>query len=232
MTKQDSLHRVYKIILDDIKKEWKTPKIDEEWISNILSPIRDDTEEPKWWIYLESAPNEDGVKERIKELSETILTTKERVERTEIRNRRLYREILQIFEDVKILKNDLEESKKELYNSKKELDNLWKRTERINNLVVWCFVVFFITFVWWIIEDFQFRHNKTDSWNKDIIRMEYLVDWFEEKIKNNKEDFDEKYNIFKEAIEKSMYEKIEKEINKAMLEFYKDQDHKTNKKTE
>lgn len=223
MSKKDSLNKVYKIIIDDLKKEWKTPKIDEEWIGELLNSVRENSEEQSHlWGYADWAPSEDEVKEKLKELTETIIETRERVERTEIRNRRLYTEISRIFVETKKLKDELEESKKEISTSKKEIENLAKRTERVNNLVIGCLIAFFIAFLVRLFDDISFRYGVTEEWNQKIIEDQSTIWNFNEKLRYFENYINNNIDGIKQNMDDNIKNKVESEINQFMLDFYRE----------
>lgn len=200
MRSNDNLDIFSKTISEYLKERGAELKSDDAWIKKILN----NSSEVKTDI-LESAPNLKEINNKVKDLAEIILRTRSDVEDSVSKYKQLY-------EDTTILYNKTIELES-------DLKNTIKKVKIIDWILIWCGIIFVVTFVGRLIDDYNFRWTKTEQLNQEISRIEQKIVEYDSRL----DLFTEFFNKNSELNENYINSKIEAEVNKAVLEFYKSQ---------
>lgn len=220
MNEGDNLEIISNNILDNLKNDGIEPKLDNSWIEKKLKDIWDnpsiidiDTD------YLESAPTIEDLEKDMKEIAQTAANALEKAEIAYLESMGLHKKIITVLNEVTELYSKTKKLEEKISDSQERLESIKSVVSLMNWLVVGGLIVIVIAFAWWIIDDCNFRWTKTEQLNQEISRIEQKIIEYDSKI-DSFTDFSSKNS---ELNDDYITSKVEAEINKAMLEFYKSQ---------
>lgn len=213
MSERDNLGIISNNMLDGLKNDGIEPKLDNSWIEK---KIKDIWNQPQIindvWDYLESAPTIEDLEKKVKMIAETAAEAMIKAELAYSESRRLQKKSVKLLNEITDVFEKTKKLEEKVSLSQERVESIKFAVNLMNGLVIWWFIVMLVAFVWWIIQDYTFRHWIVDEWNKKIIQNENIVSDFSDII--SEEEW-----VNKEYVDS----KIESEINKLMLDFYKSQ---------
>ena len=211
MRKKDNLWIISNNVLDGLKNDGIEPKLDNNWIEKKIKDIWNNP----WiiddiWDYLESAPTIEDLEKEVKKISETAAEALTKAELAYSETKKLQKQTAELLRQSQTIYEKNKNLEVTITNSQEKIKSIKSVVSLMNWLVIWWLLMMLIAFIWWIIQDCKFRHWIIDEWNKKIIQNENIITNFNDII--SKEE-----RVNQEYVDS----KIESEINKIIIEYYK-----------